>query len=1217
MEAEETMNIFYIIFFMIGHYVHGMEKIASQEISADEKKRHADWRSSQKLSADSFETAAPHIDLSPSIERLALQKKPHPQLFSLYLRPTVGQPYKLVIDSTMPIQQKIRIFGSEETNISYITHGSPVTLHSKEGLTTPQKAPSRDRSQPTAKSSSYPEGCYTIYYATREGKIIQFQRGHIVSHKETIPHEGKISTKDPENYVAQHAKYNSPLRRDLVELRYHGTAYTYKEISVYHLDCLYNVTITDKKAPKPKVRVPVPEGFVLIIFKLNDDIETMYYFPNFIDYDEVKRNLSVTHQPWYAPYEITALSDWFVIPHVSLDDIPGQKAQITIAEKVRRAIVEKAPSLFSTLHESQMPQKARMALLLLLLEWNMQAAASLEFLTVKHKLNLVDFYTSHRSLYELDSRPHDERITSINDFIADPQFSKPAKDLVRFLKNNFVNFADLQKHLYAVMVDADSFMRYVPARCELADLAPHMYTIKTDHTKHAINLLALPQADIKGFQSIIGGLNTFDPEKALQVLTVIEDRLHATTEISVKDSIRLVNFYSHDPLFHDVQKKGYWESKLKESKTKPRLKELRKILDYYALHEVHEARKYWIGEFTRAIQANPDLDSFNNVARWCFKEKPAFLYSMEEYKDTLSAAHLLAFQILKGLEYVLPDTYNTADCLKILISKLQQPRFGYTHFVGPYAMTSETDTYSSKLPLDMLLEKEMIRPCDLTLRAFQSNGLPEMLDLFEAVSSLFYDRIQQEYCSQLTLKASSNAQAAVELGRRFRIGLGVPQSDQAALTHFRSPICNEHTDALYEIGMLFHEGKAVPKQSEKIAYEYFLKSAKAHHPRALLFLGILHAEKLIENSTPLEAKQWYRKAAEQGEKDAMALLGAALIKEVEAQPANKKVKIMQAAARWILLSLIPKEEKKSRNTLNAIIQNFGFGTIENIEIEERNSLAKAGRALLKNTKLNSFANRALTMLLESGLSELATEAAELVIKTIKYFPDAMNTCSVLTVHHKAHCERAIKKAIELAQDTLECLALINVIAQNDREAVIEKCFSLIKNSLDASHCADHFHTLRLNTAQVRGAEASLLLAHTAQHFSEAIIGFIRLKSYEKAIFAARNAFNLANTCKDYRNVATRCTDKSVKDIGLEATKRCHAMAKTADDLWMATQSWYSMGELEKAKFTTQKAVQHCKTQEDISFGLSPLTQIKNEGISLFDEELKELEALQKTFLDQK
>ena len=128
---------------------------------------------------------------------------------------------------------------------------------------------------------------------------------------------GVVSTEDPENYVPQNVKYNSPIRRDLEEeLRRKNLSY--KEITIYHNDPYYNVYETSeknvKKTSEKTARIPVPEGFLFFVFHPEKgDVKDCYYFPNLVDY-EVLKGEQPTYKHFPKEYRVEDLKEWFVSP---------------------------------------------------------------------------------------------------------------------------------------------------------------------------------------------------------------------------------------------------------------------------------------------------------------------------------------------------------------------------------------------------------------------------------------------------------------------------------------------------------------------------------------------------------------------------------------------------------------------------------------------------------------------------------------------------------------------------------------------------------------------------------------------------------------------------------------------------------------------------------------------------------------------------------------
>jgi len=413
-----------------------------------------DWAHSYEVVPQVLASANPRNPLTTEFEALSLVDRPQLESFHLYMRDEEEGAFRLVRATGTLTVKFVKIYGpTTDGSINYTTMSPPPI--SKESLTQPRtddlyaiKRPSA----PTKKSSSYPEGCKTYHYTSPQGVKLRFDLGHGTAHVDTVDQPGGLSsTKDPENYVPQNEVYNSPVRRDLEDY-FRQKGWTYKEISIYHRDCQYPITARVRAQDK-SYRIPIPEGFVLMALNKNSEIQQTYYFPNFVDYNSLMIGQAGTLKNYFAGlYRIDDLQEWFWNPGITVGDVVDHLRQLDLAKMLADRLLALAPRLFSRLSEQQMPPKARVALLVKLLEWNVQSAASLEFVGLFHQINLVHFYTVPRIFYELDDRYQNEKDRALTDFLKDQTVSNEVHNIVGFLSQN-ANFLTLQKIVQELTLD--------------------------------------------------------------------------------------------------------------------------------------------------------------------------------------------------------------------------------------------------------------------------------------------------------------------------------------------------------------------------------------------------------------------------------------------------------------------------------------------------------------------------------------------------------------------------------------------------------------------------------------------------------------------------------------------------------------------------------------------------------------------------------------------
>ena len=90
---------------------------------------------------------------------------------------------------------------------------------------------------------------------------------------------------------------------------------------------MYDVTARVKKKDV-NYRIPIPEGFLFLTFAESGEIQDVYYFPNFIDYEALK-----AHQPNYkhfpALFRLPNLSQLFLVPEVTLGLVEEHQKKLT------------------------------------------------------------------------------------------------------------------------------------------------------------------------------------------------------------------------------------------------------------------------------------------------------------------------------------------------------------------------------------------------------------------------------------------------------------------------------------------------------------------------------------------------------------------------------------------------------------------------------------------------------------------------------------------------------------------------------------------------------------------------------------------------------------------------------------------------------------------------------------------------------------------------
>lgn len=700
-----------------------------KEGEREEKFSQQQWASSHTASS-SYQAADSTVNPTTMLSKLSLNARPHPQLYHLYLRTHDGAAYNLVKDPQTLSTKIIRVYGKETDVPNYVSISNPASNMPKEAFVFPSTKYSGSRSYPkkTMNSSSYPTGVNT-YYCEINGSKLEFDRGHCIPHADTLEHNGLISTKDAENYVPQNIKYNHPIRSSL-EQDLRKKKLSYKEISIYHSEFMYDVS-----AGQNRYRIPIPEGFLFFSFTEKGDIQDSYYFPNLVDFEKLKEEANYGNFiKFHELYRFKNLSEWFLVPEATIGLSDEQQDKVNLADRLATKILLFSKKFFSDLSEKQMPPKARVALLTTLFEWNMEAAATLEFVSLELQLQLAHYYLkTSRNLWELDARYEREKQLAIQNFLADQHISSTAKEIVKFLNDN-LEFSQLQQTLQGVVDNFEGVFKISSDWWKKGvDGVPsgwHLYHKKMILTckkgKYAYNVTKIDPSDIPKMKEILGGSSNHQIEKAKQILSIINERAKKSSSITEKLKIMRLAHELQDDKIH-----VYWENDLmkqagsndgKEFFEKISLLDLRKIVDYYGFREKEILKLFWYRQFFEYLEKYPSLENFEQIANWCTDGRAAFLQDLEEQDTHIRPCNMLALQIYKALSFIRPDIYKMR--FKALIDR-HQDEFGY----------NKSDIFQVK-------SKPILPPAYLDSLISENNNTGIVL---KNLSTLFYHFIEAHF----------------------------------------------------------------------------------------------------------------------------------------------------------------------------------------------------------------------------------------------------------------------------------------------------------------------------------------------------------------------------------------------------------------------------------------------------------------------------------------
>jgi hypothetical protein len=674
-------TITYVVPFLglSGNCIHifAMDHLAGERANPNVRvvpNEEASLEESQILWARNYEavvgaqtSANTQSNLAGEFQRLSLISRPKPEVFHLYVRNNQQEAFQLVKNHGTPTVKLVKIYGpTAQGGVNYTTLSSPPLT--KESLTHPRTHGNYQpkRSTPTKKSTSYPEGCKTYHYTSPSGDELRFDLGHGTAHADTCEHPGLESTKDPENFVPQNQVYNSPVRRDL-EDDFRRKGLTYKEISIYHRNCQYPVTAR-VKSKNQAYNIPIPEGFVLLALNNDSAIQDAYYFPNFVNYGTLMGLQSGTQMSYFSKlYRITNLQEWFWNPGVTLGDVEGHLSQLDLASNLTNKLLLSAPTLFRHLTEQEMPPKARVALLATLLEWNVQSAASLEFVGLSQQLNLVYFYTTPRVVFELDERFQGEKMNSLQAFLRDITVTDEAHRIVDYFSQR-CEFIALQQGLQQLAHMIEETKKCDPNYWENAQKFlnhPELYKFFSAHAQDQ-NIITLgndmfpfslarldPVKDLDKFHALIGGFDIRDLQKAGSVLKIVERRALASGT-SILEKLHFLRLFQDDDKLPDPVKKDLWEKLLLEhaqDEQNTTLLEKRRIADFYGIRGMKAQKGKALSQLFSHLESEPTRDNFKFIAYWCLQKTGVFLQTTEEAHETdpMRASTYVALQIYRGL----------------------------------------------------------------------------------------------------------------------------------------------------------------------------------------------------------------------------------------------------------------------------------------------------------------------------------------------------------------------------------------------------------------------------------------------------------------------------------------------------------------------------------------------------------------------------------------
>lgn len=155
----------------------------------------------------------------------------------------------------------------------------------------------------------------------------------------------------------------------------------------------------------------------------------------------------------------------------------------------------------------------------------------------------------------------------------------------------------------------------------------------------------------------------------------------------------------------------------------------------------------------------------------------------------------------------------------------------------------------------------------------QSDNIKEAYRLYEEKKYIDALRIFQQ------LSKEGNSAAQNSLGDMYYFGYGVEKDYNKALAQYESSAKQENRDALYNLGIMYMYGNGV-EVSRILATKYFAQAAEKGSSISQRMLGDI----CLRQNENEEALHWYNLAAENGDTDALRLLGYMYEKGVGVSP---------------------------------------------------------------------------------------------------------------------------------------------------------------------------------------------------------------------------------------------------------------------------------------------------------------------------------------------
>lgn len=242
-----------------------------------------------------------------------------------------------------------------------------------------------------------------------------------------------------------------------------------------------------------------------------------------------------------------------------------------------------------------------------------------------------------------------------------------------------------------------------------------------------------------------------------------------------------------------------------------------------------------------------------------------------DQEQLMAQAAKIANQIEPGGLSEPEDTAVENDDAKPLAKDNDAPVFDAAQVaqnkaVEDFKTSAPTEPLSSRIKADKSLPKAVaaIEAQAFTGDAFAQHDLAAIYTAGHGGIKIDYAKASKWF-EESAHNGSSNAQ--YNLGVLYHQGLGVPKDTAKAIEMYRVAASNNHPEALYNLAIAYVEGVGV-EYNPQIAATYFERSADGGVVEAAYNLGMLQENGLLGESQPDEAIFWYKIAADKGNKDA-------------------------------------------------------------------------------------------------------------------------------------------------------------------------------------------------------------------------------------------------------------------------------------------------------------------------------------------------------------